>query len=72
MSANPAHILGLQDRGIIKAGLRADLVVVAPEAEWTVEPERFRSRGHCTALQGKKLYGKVLTEIFEGRIVYSL
>jgi dihydroorotase len=60
MSANPARILGLQDRGRIAEGLRADLVMVDTEAMWKVEPDKFKSRGKCSPYAGKELRGKVL------------
>jgi len=69
MSANPARILGLQDRGRIAEGLRADLVMVDTEATWKVEPEQFKSRGKCSPFAGKELRGKVLMTLNEGKFV---
>jgi dihydroorotase len=69
MSANPAQILGLQDRGRIAEGLRADLVMVDTEAVWKVEPEQFKSRGKCSPFAGKELRGKVLMTLNGGKIV---
>jgi dihydroorotase len=70
MSANPARILGLQDRGRIAEGLRADLVMVDTEAVWKVEPEQFKSRGKCSPFAGKELRGKVLMTLNGGRFRY--
>jgi len=69
MSANPARILGLQDRGRIAEGLRADLVMVDTGAVWKVEPEQFKSRGKCSPFAGKELRGKVLMTLNGGKIV---
>jgi len=66
MSANPARILGLQDRGRIAEGLRADLVIVDTEATWKVEPEQFKSRGKCSPFAGKELRGRVLMTLNGG------
>ncbi|MDR1074226.1 MAG: dihydroorotase [Treponema sp.] len=60
MSASPARILGLRDRGAIREGLRADLVVVDTEAEWIVDPSLFKSRGKNSAFADKKVFGKTL------------
>ncbi|MDR0556954.1 MAG: dihydroorotase [Treponema sp.] len=60
MSAAPARILGLKDRGVIREGLRADLVFVDTEAEWIVEPSAFKSRGKNSAFAGRKVFGKTL------------
>lgn len=71
MSANPAQILGLQDRGRIAEGLRADLVIVDTHAEVKVDPEKFKSRGLCSPFAGKTLQGRVLFTMNAGRIVYG-
>jgi dihydroorotase len=63
MSAEPARILGLEDRGTLQEGLRADLVIVDTEAAWTVYPALFKSRGKNSAFSGEKVWGKVLTTI---------
>lgn len=71
MSLAPARILGLQDRGLVAPGLRADLVLIAPEEEWTVEALRFKSRGRNTPYQGRQLRGAIRTTFHAGRIVYD-
>lgn len=75
LSANPARILGLDcrtpGRGRIAPGHRADLVIVDVNAQCTVNPELFCSRGKCTPFAGRELKGKVLMTINTGRIVYE-
>jgi dihydroorotase len=71
MSANPARILGLEDRGRAAKGLRADLVIADTGAKWKVEPERFRSRGKCSPFAGKELRGKILMTLNAGKIVFG-
>ncbi|MFA6505504.1 MAG: dihydroorotase [Treponemataceae bacterium] len=71
MSAAPARILGLTDRGRIALGLNADLVLVDPEAQVTVNPATFKSRGKNSPFTGKTLSGKILATIVRGRIVYE-
>jgi dihydroorotase len=72
MSASPARILGLKDRGGIAAGLRADLTVLDTAASWIVEPALFKSRGKNSPFAGRELKGKVLLSIHGGRVVYQI
>ncbi|GHV65722.1 dihydroorotase [Spirochaetia bacterium] len=71
MSANPARILGLNDRGRIAVGLRADLVIADTRLEWTVKSESFKSRGKNSPFKGRTLRGKILLTLHGGRVVYD-
>ena len=72
MSANPASILGLK-RGLLRSGYDADLVLVDPDASFTVDPESadWHSRGKNTPLAGKMLSGVVLATFKRGRTVFT-
>jgi dihydroorotase len=70
LSANPARILGLGDRGGIAVGLRADLVIADTQARWNVEPERFKSRGKYSPFTDGELQGKILMTFNAGKIVF--
>jgi dihydroorotase len=75
MSANPARLLGLdggsQGRGHLLPGDRADLVIIDPTVEWTVDPKKFETRGKNSPFKGRKLYGKVLMTLHGGRVVFT-
>lgn len=71
LSAAPAGILGLADRGRLREGWRADLVVLAPEETWFVDPAALKSRGKNTPYAGKALRGRVLMTLRAGRITYD-
>jgi dihydroorotase len=71
MSANPARILGLQNRGRIAEGLRADFAIVDTRALWKIQPAQFRSRGKCSPFDGRELRGKVVMTTKGGQIVYD-
>lgn len=69
MSLNPAKLYHL-DRGYIRAGAAADLVIFDENEEWTV-PETFASKSSNTPFVGRTLQGKVKYTICDGRIVYK-
>ena len=71
LSGNPAKILGLQDRGRIEDGLRADIVIADIEKRQRINPQNFLSKGKCTPFAGKDLCGKILMTIKEGKIVFD-
>ena len=71
MSTNPARVIRMdQERGTLKQGALADVVIFDPDAVWTVDPEKFRSKGRNTPYAGKTLVGRVETTICGGKIVY--
>ena len=71
MSFNPAKILHLSQKGSLAPGKDADVVVIDPEAEYVIDPETFVSRGKNTPFGGRKVKGKVMTTICDGKIVYQ-
>ncbi|MDR0457311.1 MAG: dihydroorotase [Treponema sp.] len=71
MSAHPARILGLRDRGGITTGLRADIVIADIQAQWKAEPAQFKSRGKCSPFAGKELRGKIIMTLNAGKIVFA-
>jgi dihydroorotase len=71
MSARPAKILGLTDRGNLQPGMRADLVLVDPTCNWTVDPAALRTRGKNTPFAGRAMKARVLATIRSGRFVYD-
>lgn len=66
----PARVLGL-DAGTLEVGKRADVTLIDPRAEWTVDPGKFRSRGKNTPFAGRTLTGAVRRTFLEGRPVYG-
>ena len=69
MTAAPARILNLANKGSLKPGSDADLIVVDPQAEWTVDASKFASRSRNTPFNGWRLKGKVLQTIVGGKTV---
>ncbi|WP_263346168.1 amidohydrolase family protein [Paraclostridium sp. AKS81] len=71
MSANPAKLLGL-NQGLIKEGLRADLVIVDSEQEEVIDVSKFISKGKNNPFDGQKVRGKVIMTIRDGRVMYDV
>ena len=69
MSYNPAKILKI-DKGQLKEGFVADVVIFDPEAEYEINPDDFYSMGKNQPFTGKKVKGKVEYTICGGEIVY--
>ncbi|MEU8887750.1 allantoinase AllB [Streptomyces sp. NPDC048442] len=59
MSAAPAKLAGLTQKGAIEAGRDADFAVLAPEETFTVDPVELHHRNQVTAYAGKTLHGVV-------------
>ncbi|MBU1998957.1 MAG: amidohydrolase family protein, partial [Candidatus Omnitrophica bacterium] len=71
MCLNPARILGI-DRGTLGVGAIADIVIIAPDQEWTVRKEGLVSLSRNSAFLGKALMGFVELTIYSGKIMYSI
>ncbi len=71
MSANPAKLLGL-NQGLIKEGLRADLVIVDSEQEEVIDVSKFISKGKNNPFDGQKVRGKIIMTIRDGRVMYDI
>ena len=70
MSYNPAKIIGI-DRGTLTEGKVADITIIDPTAEWTIDSKEFVSLGKNTPFNGKKVHGKVLYTICNGEFAYK-
>ncbi|HXG88323.1 MAG TPA: dihydroorotase [Vicinamibacterales bacterium] len=70
MSTNPAKILSIPG-GTLAAGSLADITILAPDLEVTIDRARLRSRSKNTPFHGWTLRGGVAATIVGGRIVYS-
>ena len=71
MSATPARLLSLGDRGLLKEGYRADLAVLDAGRSWTVRGEAFYSKGKFSPWENRELTGKVTACFHGGRKVYG-
>jgi dihydroorotase len=71
LSSGPRRVFGLPSKGLV-SGAPADLVAFDPGMEWTVEPEKFASKGRATPFAGARLQGRVLGTWIEGKETFRL
>lgn len=70
MSYNPAKVLG-SDRGTLNEGAVADITIINPDTEYTIDVNAFVSKGKNTPFNGYKVSGEVEYTILRGKVVYE-
>jgi dihydroorotase len=70
MSANPARILKIPG-GSLQAGAPADITILAPDHQVTIDRAKLRSRSRNTPFHGWTLRGGVAATLVAGRIVFT-
>ncbi|MFD0677737.1 MULTISPECIES: dihydroorotase [unclassified Paenibacillus] len=70
LTVNPSNIMGLPS-GRLAEGLDADITILDPQKEWTVDPEQFKSLSRNSPFAGMKLQGKAVLTMVNGAVVYD-
>lgn len=70
LSTAPARIAGIGG-GCLSVGSPADVTIIDPDAKWTVDPLKFKSRCVSTPLAGITLDAIVDSTIVGGRVRYQ-
>lgn len=68
---NPAALFRIQDRGYIRPGHYADLVLVEPSAPWTVTSENTLYKCGWSPFEGTSFKSRVDKTLVNGRVVYD-
>ncbi len=71
LSTAPAAIAGVPG-GSLAVGSAADVVVIDPQNEWTIDASRFQSRCRSSPFDGLQATARVRMTIVGGGVVYSL
>ncbi len=66
LSLNPATIMKL-GKGTLSLGADADITIIDPGLEWTVDASQFKSKSKNTPFNGWKLKGKAIQTIVQGK-----
>lgn len=67
----PAQLLRLP-KGSLRPGSDADVTLIDPTTEWTIDPTKFRSKSRNTPFGGWKVRGRAHTVIVNGEVRYTL
>ena len=70
MTVNPAKVLGI-DRGTLQPGAVADVTMIDPKAEWTIDRAQFQSKSRNTPFDGWKVTGRAVATIVGGEVKMS-
>ena len=71
MAHNPALLFGVCQRGFLRPGYRADMVIVRPHSPWTVTPECIESRCGWSPVEGHTYQWRVERTFCNGHTVYA-
>jgi dihydroorotase len=70
LTQQPCRLFNL-NKGNLGVGKDADIVIFNPKTQYTIEPEKFKSRSKNSPYKGWKVRGKVLHTLVAGKTVYS-
>ena len=70
MCHNPARLFGIEGRGFLRPGYRADLVIVRPNTGWTVCPTDILSKCGWSPMEGHTYLWQVQQTMCNGHTVY--
>jgi len=71
MSTNPAKLLGVPG-GSLAVGQRADVTLINPELEWTIDVERMHSKSRNTPFDGWQVRSRAVGTLVAGNWRYRL
>ncbi len=71
LTVEPARLLRI-DRGTLSTGAPADVTLIDPDLEWTVDAKAFQSRSANTPFNGWELKGRAVKTIVAGKTAWTL
>jgi dihydroorotase len=67
----PADCFHVDQRGYLDEGYWADVVIVDPEAKWTVQKDNIYYKCNWSPFEGQVFTGKVESTIVSGHLAYQ-
>ena len=71
MCHQPALLFGVQQRGFLRPGYRADITIVRPHQPWTVTPDLIQSKCGWSPMEGHTYQWRVERTLCNGQTVYA-
>ena len=71
MCHNPARLFGVQQRGFLRPGYRADITIVRPKSPWTVTSDCILSKCGWSPMEGHQYQWRVERTLCNGQTVYA-
>lgn len=71
MCHNPAELFQIENRGYLREGYKADLVLVRPNVPWTLTPNRIQNKCNWSPLEGHTFHWRVERTFCNGFPIYN-
>lgn len=71
MCHNPANLFCIENRGFLREGYMADLVMVRPNVPWTLTPNRIQSKCNWSPFEGHTFRWRVERTFCNGFPIYN-
>ena len=68
---NPSILFQIKDRGYIKEGFKADLVLIDPNAPWTVNKDNLAYKCGWSPFEGTTFKSRITHTFVNGKLVYD-
>ena len=70
MTSNPAKLFGI-NAGTLEKNYPADIAILDIDKPWVVKKDSIKSKSKNTAIENKKLQGKVEKTFLNGNLVFD-
>jgi len=72
MTCNSAQLCNLHSKGTLSIGADADVTIIDPKQEWTIDANEFKSKSRNCPFHGWKVTSRPITTIVGGDIKFNL